>query len=93
VVVGELSTFVEESIEIYFRELARGTVAENAQLSFSKLEARAVCNGCGADFRPVNAFFSCPECKSAFCEIRQGQELYIESIEIPEKGEPDTEGG
>ena len=82
VVIGELSTFVDSSIEFYFQEMSRGTVAEGAVLRFQKLEARADCAGCGAQFRPPDAIFRCPQCGSPFFELRQGKELFIESIEV-----------
>lgn len=91
-VVGELTTFVDSSIEFYFTEMARGTAAEGATLRFQKIEARAHCSGCGADFRPHNAFFTCPECRSAVFELKQGQELFIESIEVSKAQDTDTEG-
>ena len=82
VVLGELSTFVDESIEFYFSELSRGTIAEGARLSFKKLEARAVCQSCGNNFRPRQAFFACPVCDSPVFDLTQGQEMYVDSIEI-----------
>ena len=89
-VVGELTTFVDSSIEFYFTEMSRGTAAEGARLRFQRLEAKAHCSGCGADFRPHNAFFTCPQCRSAVFELKQGQELFIESIEVSEPDEKDT---
>ena len=90
VVIGELSTFVDSSIEFYFDELARGTVADGARLRFQKLEAQAVCSSCGARFRPRNAFFTCPSCRSPVFELQQGQELLIESIEVSQEETPST---
>ncbi len=89
VVMGELTTFVDSSIEFYFGELARGTAAENAVLKFQKLQARAVCGNCEAQFRPQSAFFTCPDCGSPLYELKQGQELFIESIEV---SQPETSG-
>jgi len=89
-VVGELTTFVDSSIEFYFTEMSRGTAAEGAILKFQKIEARAHCSGCGADFRPHNAFFTCPDCRSAVFELKQGQELFIESIEVSQAKDTDT---
>lgn len=89
-VIGELTTFVDSSIEFYFTEMARGTAAEGAKLSFQKLEAKAHCPGCEIDFRPHNAFFTCPECRSAVFELKQGQELFIESIEVSQAQDPET---
>lgn len=81
IVIGELSTFVDESIEMYFAELSRGTVAGNARLVFRKVEARAGCLNCKTEFRPRNAFIYCPECGSHLFDLKEGSELYIESIE------------
>lgn len=82
IVIGELTTFVDESIEFYFSELARGTRAEGATLNFQRVEAKAQCGVCGASFRPRHAFFVCPECGSAVFELKQGNELYIDNIEV-----------
>jgi hydrogenase nickel incorporation protein HypA/HybF len=81
-VLGELSTFVDRSIEFYFNVLSRGTVAEGANLVFEKIEARATCLDCGNIFRPRHAFFACPQCNSLVFKLKQGQELYIESIDV-----------
>ena len=82
VVIGELSNFVDSSIEFYFDELSRGTVAEGATLVFESLEASASCYACGTGFRPSNAFSACPECGSRLFEVVQGQELYVDSIDV-----------
>ena len=82
VVVGELSTFVDHSIEFYFEELSRGTVAEGARLIFLKQEASASCCTCEASFHPNSAFFACPKCGSRLFDLKQGQELYIDNIEV-----------
>ncbi|MCL4473618.1 MAG: hydrogenase maturation nickel metallochaperone HypA [Actinobacteria bacterium] len=92
VVMGELSTFVADSIEFYFSELARGTIAEGAVFRFQKLEARAVCSNCGFQFRPQNAIFTCPDCSSPFFELKQGRELFIESIDVSGAQFPRSEG-
>ena len=92
VVIGELSTFVADSIEFYFSELARGTVAEGAVFRFQELEARAVCSNCGSRFRPQNAIFPCPACSSPFFELKQGQELFIESIDVSGAEFPQSKG-
>ncbi len=82
VVIGELSTFVDDSIEFYFQALSQGTIAEGATLIFEKVEARAVCCECGMEFKPTNIYYSCPGCHSPVFEVKQGQELYIDNLEI-----------
>lgn len=82
VVIGELSSFTSEAIEFYFQELSRGTMSQGAELKFRKIEARAVCGGCSAQFRPKQAFFVCPGCGSPVHELKQGNEFYLDSIEV-----------
>lgn len=82
IAIGELSTFVDRSIEFYFVELSRGTIAEGAELIFNTLEARAWCDVCDHDFHPESAFITCPRCRSTIPTLSRGQELYVDSIEI-----------
>lgn len=82
VVIGELSTFVDDSIEFYFQALSEGTVAEGAELIFEKIEARAICCDCGNEFKPNSIYYSCPECHSPVFDVKQGQELYVDNLEI-----------
>lgn len=82
VAIGELSTFVDRSIEFYFSELSRGTLAEGAELFFERLEARAWCDLCDLEFHPESSFITCPKCHSPVFTISQGQELFVDSIEI-----------
>lgn len=82
VVIGELTSFRGESIQFYFDELARGTLAEGALIHLQPMEARAVCRDCGTGFRPRHAFFVCPECGSGAYDLTQGNELFIDNIEV-----------
>lgn len=81
-VVGELTSFVHESIEFYFHELSRGTLSEGAELKITKVEALARCGDCGAGFKPEHILFVCPDCGSAAFELKQGKEFYIDNIEV-----------
>ena len=80
--LGELSSFVDESIALYFSELSRGTVAEGASLVFQKIEALADCLECGESFRPPERYSTCPRCSSPLFELKQGQELLVRSIDV-----------
>lgn len=82
VTIGEMSTFVDRSIEFYFSELSRGTLAEGARLVFNRVEARAHCDLCSVTFRPESTFIVCPRCHSPIPEVTQGKELFVDSIEI-----------
>lgn len=82
VTIGELSTFVDRSIEFYFAELSRGTLAEGAAIIFNQVEAQARCDVCNLEFHPESIFISCPSCKNPVFTLTRGQELYVDSIEI-----------
>lgn len=82
VTIGEFSTFVDRSIEFYFSELSRGTLAEGARLVFNRIEAKAWCDLCSISFHPDSTFIVCPQCHNPVLELTQGQELYIDSIEV-----------
>jgi hydrogenase nickel incorporation protein HypA/HybF len=81
-VIGELSGFAGESIQFYFDLFSKGTEAEEASLSISRVPARARCQACKQEFNPEGMNWFCPICGGAIEEILGGREFYIESIEV-----------
>jgi hydrogenase nickel incorporation protein HypA/HybF len=81
-VIGALRAVMVESLEFYFQILRVGTPAESAQLVISELPIRAYCQQCHAEFEVVKFNFICPACNSKDTQIKQGQELYIDSLEV-----------
>ena len=81
-VVGKLSGFVEDSVRFYFDFLAKGTIAEGADLKFTSVSPQAKCRSCGKPFDLEELDWSCPECGGSDIEITAGRELSIESIDI-----------
>ena len=80
--VGELSGFVEESVQFYFDFLVKGTLAEGATLAFTATPARARCRHCGKAFELEEFDWTCPHCGDNNIEIIAGKELFVESIEV-----------
>ncbi|HSB03815.1 MAG TPA: hydrogenase maturation nickel metallochaperone HypA [Thermodesulfobacteriota bacterium] len=81
-VIGELSSFVGESIQFYFDVLSKGTEAESASLSISRIPAKARCRECNIEFHPGGTDWFCPTCSGPIEQILEGREFYVESIEV-----------
>ena len=81
-VIGELTSFVGESIQFYFEILSKGTEAEKANLAISRVSARARCQQCKNEFHPEGMNWICPQCGGPIEEVLEGREFYVESIEV-----------
>ena len=81
-VIGEMSGFVEESVQFYFDFISKETIAEGATLYFEMIPATAQCRTCGKRFELKEFDWTCPYCQSNSMEIISGKELFIESIEV-----------
>jgi hydrogenase nickel incorporation protein HypA/HybF len=82
-VIGELTGFVDDSIQFYFDFLSKETPAQGAQLNFERIAARVRCHACGAEYTPPNSrLWACPECEALGGEIFAGREFSVASIEI-----------
>jgi hydrogenase nickel incorporation protein HypA/HybF len=80
--VGELSSYVDDSISMYWTELARGTAAEGARLHFTVEPATLRCFDCAAEFPISTPELLCPKCGSARATPHGGRECRVESIEV-----------
>ena len=81
-VIGDLSGFEGESIQFYFDLLSRGTKAEKASLSISRVPARVRCRQCRNEFAPEAMDWLCPRCGGLIEDVISGREFYVESIEV-----------
>ena len=54
-VIGDLTGFVDDSIQFYFDFLSGETLAKGAKLRFERIPPRAQCHECGAEYTPPNS--------------------------------------
>lgn len=81
-VIGELTSFIDDSIVFYFDILSPGTVAEGAALHFRRIKTRFRCRQCGEEFTPENRNWVCPSCQALGGDVVAGKEFYVESITV-----------
>jgi len=81
-VIGEMTGVVDECVQFYFDFLSKGTSAEGAALSFTKVPTTARCRGCDKAFELKEFDWACPYCQGNDMEIVAGKELFVESIEV-----------
>jgi hydrogenase nickel incorporation protein HypA/HybF len=82
VVIGDLSSVVDDSVQFYFDFLSPDTLAEGGRLHFRRITARLRCRQCGFEFEPQGMEWHCPQCQALGGEVIAGQEFYVESIEV-----------
>ena len=79
-VIGDMSSFVDDSIQFYFDLLTPGTLAEGAQLHFKRIAIQFRCRSCGEEFELQGRDWTCPKCSALGGTVIAGKEFYIESI-------------
>lgn len=80
-VIGELSTIVDESVQFYWDIISESTMAAGATLHFRRVAAQLVCQTCGHDYSP-RLTLPCPACGSADVCVTAGEEFYLEAIDV-----------
>lgn len=83
-VIGSLSSVIDESVQFYWDFVSEGTAAEGATLHFRRIPAELACQDCKHSYSPEENL-TCPHCGSNNIKIISGQEFFLEAIEIAEE--------
>lgn len=81
-VVGELASIVDDSVQFYWDLIAAGTLAEGATLEFKRVPATLRCAACAHEFPLNHDRYVCPRCGSSRIAVTGGEEFYLESIDV-----------
>ncbi len=82
-VIGQLSSYVDDAIQLYWDIISDGTIAVGATLHFRRIPAEMRCQQCGYQYLLNDSpDFVCPACGDYRCEIISGDQLYIDSIDV-----------
>lgn len=82
---GMLRQVVPDALDFAFGIVARETLCDGARLEQEQVPTRLRCRGCGREWAIAVADFRCPACPSGDVEVRSGEELEVESIELYEE--------
>lgn len=80
-VIGELSSIIDESVQMYFEVVAKDGLCAGAKLHFEHIPAMLKCRRCGREF-PHEKSFACPDCGGDAVLIKgTGRDFYIRSFD------------
>lgn len=81
-IIGQLSSIVDESVQFYWDIIARNTIAEDATLHFKRVPTQMICLDCQKEYSPTDNDFSCPNCHGTKVRVISGDEFLIEAIDV-----------
>jgi hydrogenase nickel incorporation protein HypA/HybF len=82
IVIGELASIVDESVQFYWDIVSKDTMAEGAELHFERIDGTLRCLACGHTFPLNHRDFACPACGEQKVVAAGGDDFRLESIEI-----------
>jgi hydrogenase nickel incorporation protein HypA/HybF len=80
--IGPFSEEREESIQFYWRDLAKDTAGAGAELHFQHVEVDLKCFGCGGALGRDDQGSICRYCQNTLLHVLSGEDVKLESIEV-----------
>jgi len=80
--LAETEALSPKSLGFHFSALAKGTIAESAELELELIHIEARCKGCGAHYPCDHHLVLCPSCGSTDGEPLRETGLAIEAMEV-----------
>lgn len=86
-VIGQLSSVIDDSVQFYWDFISKDTLAEGAKLHFKRIPAELRCLECHTQFS-LDENLTCPGCDGTQIRVVAGDEFYLESIEVWDSAVP-----
>lgn len=90
-IVGEMAGVEVSSLVFCWESLAKGSVAEGAELAVERRPITARCLECGREGAVERYNFICPDCGGVLT-LLSGRELRVAYLEMDERGSTGHEG-
>ncbi len=81
-VIGQLASIVDDSVQFYWDIISKGTIADGALLHFRRLPATLLCLDCQHQYAPSGDGFACPQCSGEHVKVVSGEEFFMEAIDV-----------
>lgn len=81
-VIGQLASVVDDSVQFYWDQISLGSIAEGARLHFRRIPAELVCLECSRHFPIDGQDMRCPDCRSEKIRVAAGNEFSLEAIDV-----------
>jgi hydrogenase nickel incorporation protein HypA/HybF len=81
-VIGQLSSIVDDSVQFYWDIIAKDSLAEGARLHFKRIPAEMLCLDCGKRFGLDGDILACPDCQSVHVKVIAGDEFRLDSMDV-----------
>lgn len=81
-VIGQLASIVDDSVQFYWDIISKDTLAEGAKLHFRRIEVEMRCLDCEVNYKPEAHDMACPSCGGSNVRVVAGEEFFLESIDV-----------
>lgn len=81
-IIGQLSSIVDDSVQFYWDIISKGTQCEGATLHFERIPATLICLTCGHTYTLNGELTACPQCDSFRVRVTAGEEFRLDSIDV-----------
>ncbi len=81
-VIGRLSSVVDDSVQFYWELLSEKTLCEGSRLHFQRVPAQLTCLECSNAYELDSELEPCPNCGSPKVKVTSGDQFFLDSIQI-----------